>query len=167
MTTNPGYIYLINAENTDLYKIGLTTRNPHERLKELNGKQSPYNLVLTHCIKVLDVRGAERHLHKACEDYHHHNEWFKFPSDITPLVIKEMNNYKVNHQPKTTTQTAPAQPTYYHRNYDDDTNTIQVIAVVAFILMALSQCGEKLNPKYQACINNQGGNACQTILKNK
>lgn len=66
MTTTPGYVYLIQAGETDLYKIGLTTRQPEERLRELNGKQSPYPLALAHYVYVQDVNETERYLHKEC-----------------------------------------------------------------------------------------------------
>ena len=42
----PGYIYLIHAQGTDRYKIGLTTRSVEVRLAELNSSQSPYPLEL-------------------------------------------------------------------------------------------------------------------------
>ncbi|NER25978.1 MAG: GIY-YIG nuclease family protein, partial [Symploca sp. SIO1C2] len=37
----PGFIYLIHAQETDRYKIGLTTRSVEARFAELNSSQSP------------------------------------------------------------------------------------------------------------------------------
>lgn len=92
-SVTPGYVYLVHAVDTNLYKIGLTTRTPEKRLKELNGLQSPYQLELSHYILVDDVHKVESELHKYFNSYHHHNEWYNFREKMISDVIETINNY--------------------------------------------------------------------------
>lgn len=93
-----GNIYLIHAKGTESYKIGLTTRTTKERLKELNGKQSPFELVLRHSIKVEKVFVAEKHFHTKYEKCNYHNEWFTFSEAEVCEVIKYMTSYQTENQ---------------------------------------------------------------------
>lgn len=88
-----GYIYLIHAKGTNLYKIGLTTRSIEVRLKELNGKQSPHELLLRHSIEVEDVKVAEEYFHRVYRSYNYRNEWFKFSKAKIFSVVRSMNSY--------------------------------------------------------------------------
>lgn len=161
MTTTPGYVYLIQAGETDLYKIGLTTRQPEERLRELNGKQSPYPLTLAHYIYVGDVNEVERYLHEECREYHHHNEWFKIPAELIPELIGLMNKCQVQVQPEET-----AYQSYYGGSTSNDpVNVIAVIFAVALAFLGLVQCSKMANPKYANCISNQGGSTCERLLQ--
>lgn len=163
MTTTPGYVYLIHAQGTDLCKIGLTTRQPEERLKELNGKQSPYPLTLTHYVYVENVNEVERYLHSECKEYHHHNEWFNIPADLIPELIELMNKCQVQVQPEETVYQS------YSGNgtSDSSSSAIGVILMVVIVLSSLAQCSKMTNPEYTDCIRNQGGTACERLLENK
>ena len=155
MTITPGYVYLIQAGETDLYKIGLTTRQPEERLRELNGKQSPYPLTLAHYIYVEDANETESYLHEECREYHHHNEWFKIPADLIPELIKLMNKCVYVED-------------VAYTSYSPSASGIELLgAIVAGIvlLFGLAQCSKMSNPKYADCIRNQGGNACERLIK--
>lgn len=88
-----GHIYLIHAKGTNLYKIGLTTRSVEARLKELNGKQSPHELILRHSVEVSEVRAAERHFHDRYRSHNYRNEWFEFSTLKVFEVVRSMNSY--------------------------------------------------------------------------
>jgi T5orf172 domain len=88
-----GYIYLVHAVGTNLYKIGLTTRTVEARLKELNGKQSPYELVVKYSIYVNDVHNAEKFFHQKYQKSNYRNEWFRFSRITLFGVVKTMKTY--------------------------------------------------------------------------
>ena len=69
------YVYLLHAQGTKSYKIGMTTRPVTERLKEINGRQSPFPIVLVKYVKVADARALEKKLHQQFAKYRNHNEW--------------------------------------------------------------------------------------------
>jgi hypothetical protein len=68
--TKPGYVYFLHAVGSEdsrgfeRYKIGLTTRDVEDRLKELNSGQSPYWLVEKWSIRVSDCETVESLLHE-------------------------------------------------------------------------------------------------------
>ncbi|NEQ64793.1 MAG: GIY-YIG nuclease family protein [Symploca sp. SIO2D2] len=72
----PGYIYLIHAQETDRYKIGLTTRSVEARFAELNSSQSPYPLEIIDWFETDNVTDDEEYLHEKFADYRVHGEWF-------------------------------------------------------------------------------------------
>lgn len=89
-----GNIYLIHAKGTDRYKIGLTTRTVKKRLKELNGQQSPFELVVRHSIEVEKVSAAEKYFHDKYKECNIHNEWFKFSEAEVCEVVELMTFYQ-------------------------------------------------------------------------
>ena len=151
----PGYVYLVHALGSNLYKIGLTTRTPEKRLKELNGSQSPYKLELAHYIFVDDVHKIENDLHQHFNSYHHHNEWFKFSERMKSDVIEKMNSYANLSKKKAL--------------IDNDVISmfIAFVLIVITITFALSGFKKSSNPKYSECVANRGGVACGRFLKNK
>ncbi|NER27378.1 MAG: GIY-YIG nuclease family protein [Symploca sp. SIO1C4] len=88
-STKSGYVYLPHAVGTNLYKIGVTSRTVEARFKELNGRQSPHEIVCEAYFWTPDAYGFERHLHNTHEEYLHHNEWFMLPDS----VVEELVNY--------------------------------------------------------------------------
>ena len=72
-----GYIYFVHADGTNRYKIGLTN-NLDRRMKELNGKQSPFESRLQWSIEVCDMRSAEKDLHDRFHARRVNGEWFQF-----------------------------------------------------------------------------------------
>lgn len=148
----PGYVYLIHAIGSNLYKIGLTTRTPEKRLKDLNGSQFPYQLTLSHYIYVDDVHKIENELHQHFKSYHHHNEWFNFTERMISDVIDTMNNYD-NINNKESLQ-------------DNDAISIFIafVMIVSVITFALSGFKKASNPKYSECVSNRGGVACDRFL---
>ena len=148
-SVTPGYVYLVHAVDTNLYKIGLTTRTPEKRLKELNGSQSPYQLELSHYIFVDDVHEVENDLHQHFKSYHHHNEWFKFSDRMISDVIDTMNSYANVIEKQST----------------DDSWFGYLIMIVFAILVTLKGINLLANPKYSECVSNRGGVACDRFLK--
>jgi len=63
-----GYIYIIDPHmqvgGRSVLKIGLTTRSPHRRLKELQ-TSIPHRMSLIHAAEFPNVEWAERHLHQS------------------------------------------------------------------------------------------------------
>lgn len=88
--SNYGTVYFIHAQGTRRYKIGLTTREFSERLKELNSTQSPYPLVPIKTILVKDVKSVEAQLHKQFGEYRKHGEWFELNDNQVKQVSHTM-----------------------------------------------------------------------------
>ncbi|NEP14430.1 MAG: GIY-YIG nuclease family protein [Symploca sp. SIO2C1] len=85
----PGYIYLIHAQETDRYKIGLTTRSVEARFAELNSSQSPYPLEIIDWFETDNVTDDEEYLHEKFADYRVHGEWFVFDKRTLKEVRRE------------------------------------------------------------------------------
>jgi len=85
----PGFIYLIHAQGTDRYKIGLTTRSVEARLAELNSSQSPYPLELIDWFETPNVTEDEKYFHDKYSAYRVHGEWFSFDPKTLKQVRKE------------------------------------------------------------------------------
>lgn len=66
-----GYVYiLMNPSYPDLVKIGKTTKDPKERMRELSSSTSaPHPFVLVHFENVTDCDAAEREVHEKLEKY--------------------------------------------------------------------------------------------------
>lgn len=78
-TPKPGYIYVVHAVDTELYKIGKSV-NPNNRLASLS-KQAPYRLKLLFSFAVKDMSRAEKQLHQHFVDKQVNSEWFQLSSD--------------------------------------------------------------------------------------
>ena len=84
-------IYLIKAEETNLYKIGYTAGKAKDRL---NGMQTgcPHKLSIIKTVKG-DIR-QEKWIHDFFSKNKERGEWFKFSKDEIEDVIYQMKNYK-------------------------------------------------------------------------
>lgn len=83
-----GYIYFIQAEDRNIFKIGYSRNNPKNRIKVLqNG--SPYDLYLRHYFYTIDCVVAEEKIHKHLSKYPSNREWFF----VTPLQIAKALDY--------------------------------------------------------------------------
>jgi T5orf172 domain len=67
-----GYVYIIDPHiqmnGKPVVKIGMTTRNPHRRLKELQ-TSLPHKASLVRAVRFPDGKAAERSLHKSLDTY--------------------------------------------------------------------------------------------------
>ena len=79
-----GFVYLIEAEGSGRFKIGLTKRTPDYRLKQI-ANSSPFPLKLVAFIESNDSVNLERLWHQRFSDYRVFNEWF----ELTPERVEE------------------------------------------------------------------------------
>lgn len=99
-----GFIYFVHADGTDRYKIGLTN-NLDRRMKELNGKQSPFENRLQWSIEVCDMRLAEKDLHDRFHARRVNGEWFQFSEgelkEVEAIYDRVADKYSSRrHQPQ-------------------------------------------------------------------
>jgi len=99
-----GFIYFVHADGTDRYKIGLTN-NLDRRMKELNGKQSPFENRLQWSIEVCDMRLAEKDLHDRFQARRVNGEWFQFSEgelkEVESIYDRVADKYPSRrHQPE-------------------------------------------------------------------
>ena len=85
----PGFIYLIHAQGTDRYKIGLTTRSVEARFTELNSSQSPFPLELIDWFETPNVTEDEKYFHEKYSAHRVHGEWFSFDKKTLKEVRRE------------------------------------------------------------------------------
>jgi len=83
-----GYIYF--AKRGKYTKIGLTTKNPIKRIKQLNNDKYPDATVLLHAFKTNDTIRVENSFHKEFENKRVKGEWFK----LTEEDIEEIKKIK-------------------------------------------------------------------------
>lgn len=74
-----GYVYFLNIEGTDIYKIGLTRYDSDKRINSLKTKFKTLNLI--ELVRVIppdysNVDSLEKLLHKVFMTGHIINEWF-------------------------------------------------------------------------------------------
>jgi hypothetical protein len=91
------FVYLIRDGETSLYKIG-RTRNLENRLKQLNGNQSPNEKHIVFYIEVINAKPTEEILHNKYKKYNHRHEWFRLDDKQVESVIQDMNFLKNNEQ---------------------------------------------------------------------
>lgn len=76
-----GYVYLIKDTDNELYKIGVTKRNPNIRLKKLQ-TGNPHKLQLISFYKTQYPYRMESILHNRYENLNVLNEWYELPLDV-------------------------------------------------------------------------------------
>lgn len=98
-------IYLANQEDTNLYKIGVTKKNPLTRLKELQTGNAN-NIILTESFTTKFDFKLETALHGYYKQKQVNSEWFELEDDDVKLFysVCEMfeHNFKIlkdNHNP--------------------------------------------------------------------
>jgi len=83
-----GYVYFIQAEDRNIFKIGFSKNHPRTRIRSLqNG--SPYDLYLRYFFYSIDCKSAEDKVHKYLEDTPKKREWFF----ISPAQLVKAINY--------------------------------------------------------------------------
>lgn len=81
-----GYLYLIKAEDSETYKIGITKKSPEKRLKTLQ-TGNPEKLILCETYQSEHYRKMETHIHRVLKERRLEGEWFLL--DDTFCFIKE------------------------------------------------------------------------------
>jgi hypothetical protein len=94
-----GYVYiLVNPAYRDhLIKIGLTTREPEERAKELSRKTSvPNEFVVAYKKHVHDCSAVEKIVHKYLDQYrtNERREFFQLPVEKAISVIERISKFE-------------------------------------------------------------------------
>tara|TARA_Y100001938_G_C7910932_1_gene339559 strand:+ start:204 stop:680 length:477 start_codon:yes stop_codon:yes gene_type:complete len=84
-------IYLIHAEGTDTYKIGLT-KNVNTRIRSLQ-TSNPNTLSILKCIDG-DIQ-LERRIHSYYKKNHLNGEWFTFDNTMIKRVVLDMDDVSV------------------------------------------------------------------------
>lgn len=85
-----GFVYLINAESTQEYKLGMSKADPLKRVKQLQTAHKN-KLLLVYVIKSKHYNLIEKTIHKLYSRYNNGlNEWFEFPDKIVKEVIAKM-----------------------------------------------------------------------------
>ena len=86
-----GYLYCFSNESLkNLYKIGMTTRNVEDRLKEANSSTwNPDKFKVELYVKVNKVEEREKHVHKLLEEYRSNSrrEFFEVPLEKVKLIF--------------------------------------------------------------------------------
>lgn len=73
-TTQPGYVYLVQMEGHQVFKIGRCNSVPR-RMTEI-GLQMPYPYHMIFARRVSDAIGTEASLHRTFKDQRTNGEWF-------------------------------------------------------------------------------------------
>ena len=83
------HIYLINAENTNLYKIGLS-HNLTKRVKQLQ-TSSPHKIVLVESWKTQWGKKLEFTLHRVYSMQRQSGEWFELNTEQVENFLENCN----------------------------------------------------------------------------
>lgn len=84
-----GWVYVIGNDEFGLYKIGMTTRTPDERLKEFVPKL-PFETTIIATIPTLKPMELEAQLHNKYKDKRTNGEWFEL-SEGDVMYIRSMS----------------------------------------------------------------------------
>jgi len=79
------FVYVIHAESTESYKIGIST-SPTDRLKQIQAN-SPASLILLHSKEVSNARDVEIHIHTTYAVKRIHSEWFQLKQEEVQAII--------------------------------------------------------------------------------
>ena len=84
-----GYVYIIQNGETDIYKIGLTSGNPEDRLNQMQ-VGNPELLTLAHYIECKDMGKVEDGFHSHFARTHYRGEWYRIDTE----GMEYIKNYK-------------------------------------------------------------------------
>jgi len=102
---NRGFLYILNNPSLPegFLKIGMTTRNPNQRAKELSTTSVAAAFQVAHSIKVIDCKKAEKVLHERLFEYrvNKKREFFKLPlQDAIAYVNETAYNIDLEYFPR-------------------------------------------------------------------
>lgn len=97
-----GCIYIINIEDTDYYKIGVS-QNPNRRIRDLESS-TPFNIYLIYCKFYEKVYEIEQYIHNKINSNYIKSEWFKLEFETVYDIMKELKIMNVNSIKKNTPQ---------------------------------------------------------------
>lgn len=82
-----GYLYVLNARGTDLYKIGISG-NINRRLRDISAS-SPLPILMCFSILIKNPHQQEAFLHKYYSDFYFKNDWFSLSQE----KFKELHSF--------------------------------------------------------------------------
>ena len=85
-----GYLYLIKCENSNYYKLGISSICYKNRLSNLQSG-CPYKLHMIHVVHSIDYKNIEKEIHLKFNKYRHFGEWFIFTNIEVEKIIKTMD----------------------------------------------------------------------------
>lgn len=86
-----GVLYIIRAEGTNKYKIGVTVRAVSERVKELQ-TGSPYKLNVVASCSSSDIADLEQKIHALLSEHNTSGEWFEIDDQsVIAKALSELN----------------------------------------------------------------------------
>ena len=88
-----GWIYVLKISNDNLYKIGMTTKTPSERLSQFVPKM-PYEATTVYTKNVCNVLEVEKSLHDFYKDFREAGEWFRLSNDLLNDLIQYLEAQK-------------------------------------------------------------------------
>jgi hypothetical protein len=84
-----GYVYVIsNKGMPDLIKVGFSTKDPHQRAKELSGTGSPHPYKVEYEVLVNDPYSIEQTVHRTMNDCHEAKEWFRCTVEYAIIQVQ-------------------------------------------------------------------------------
>jgi hypothetical protein len=87
-----GYVYVVGNHDEGLYKIGMTTRTPSERVLEFSPKL-PFECEIMATIRTMDARSLEREIHDLYKHKRENGEWFRLEeADIDDLIAADWSS---------------------------------------------------------------------------
>jgi len=90
LNSNQGFLYIINQDDTDFYKIGITKYTVSDRLNQLQiGNPSKLNCLF--CSRFHFYRELERILHITLYDKNIRSEWFEISESDINVLLKLLN----------------------------------------------------------------------------
>lgn len=93
-TFRPGFIYVVQIEGHDLYKIGRSANVPR-RMSEF-GVQLPFKHKLLFAHRVPDAGGQEQWLHRDFGRYRANGEWFRLIPEHVEVIRWQLLLVQVN-----------------------------------------------------------------------
>lgn len=85
------YVYLIQLEGTDIYKIGFA-KKPGERIKTLQ-TGNPFKLILVESYQTKRASKVEKVLHRNYSSYKADENEYKLQGEFFQLDIQARNNF--------------------------------------------------------------------------
>lgn len=90
-----GYIYVINCENSNFYKIGMTKNKPYARLVNLQ-VSCPHKLILKKFLKKHNPRTVEKRFAQKFKQYNIRGEWYQFDENMYFCALNWLTENKIS-----------------------------------------------------------------------
>ena len=86
----PGFVYIIRAESTNLYKIGLTRTHVRYRLQSLK-TSSPFQLELVAAVRTANPEATEKTVHDFLSAHRANGEWFELDEKLIRDALRVLH----------------------------------------------------------------------------